>query len=448
MHNISSSSLSDGPIYDVFGIGFGPANLALAIAMQEMRSDLSVRFFDRKSGPAWQDGMLLDGADIQNNPLRDLVTPRNPQSHYSFVNYLHQEKRLFRYLNTSMAHPLRKDFSRYVVWAAEHFADQVVYGTDIAAVRMVANPFGDRPHLWQIETVSGETLSARALVLGTGRLPRIPPVFKPVLGPSVFHLNDYLPRLTELHTALGAEGARVAVVGSSQSAGEIVLDLMARYPKAGVLNLIRGYGYRMKDLSPFSEEVYFPDFTEMFYDATPDQKLALYAELKATNYSAVDPDICNALYQRLYEQDIDGDAQLEILRFAKTTAVSLAEGGKVVLAVEDTHSRTMRTETVDAVILATGFENLGFETNEETTPPALREVAHLFRREDNGTLKIQRNYQLIAESEDVPPLFLNGLCEFSHGFGDAGSFSLLALRSAEILEGLGQSLVPSKVAAE
>jgi L-ornithine N5-monooxygenase len=79
-------------VLDVLGIGFGPANIALAIALEECGSGNSVRFIERRSNPTWHPDMLLDGADIQNNPLRDFVTPRNPRSRYTFVNYLHCER--------------------------------------------------------------------------------------------------------------------------------------------------------------------------------------------------------------------------------------------------------------------------------------------------------------------------------------------------------------------
>ena len=75
------SALSGGQeIIDVIGVGFGPANLALAIAFEELDIPLSIHFLDKRVGPGWQDGMLLDSSDIQNHPLRDLVTPRNPRS--------------------------------------------------------------------------------------------------------------------------------------------------------------------------------------------------------------------------------------------------------------------------------------------------------------------------------------------------------------------------------
>jgi lysine/ornithine N-monooxygenase len=40
----------------------------------------------------------------------------------------------------------------------------------------------------------------------------------------------------------------------------------------------------------------------------------------------------------------------------------------------------------------------------------------------------------------LPPIYLNGLCESTHGFGDAGSFSLLALRSSTIARSVSEAI--------
>lgn len=57
--------------FDIVGIGFGPANLSQAIALEEGQSDLSVRFLEAQRNPVWQGGMMLDGSNIQNHPSRD-----------------------------------------------------------------------------------------------------------------------------------------------------------------------------------------------------------------------------------------------------------------------------------------------------------------------------------------------------------------------------------------
>jgi len=51
----------------------------------------------------------------------------------------------------------------------------------------------------------------------------------------------------------------------------------------------------------------------------------------------------------------------------------------------------------------------------------------------------------------LPPLYINGLCEASHGFGDAGSFSLLSVRSDtiadEICNAIENEVIDKKVLA-
>src|SRR2546426_11866031 len=101
---------------DVLGVGFGPANVALAVAFEEMGSPLRVRFVERQLEPRWQGGMLLDRSNVQNHPCRDLVTLRNPRSRYTFLNYLFEMGRLVEHLNLPVEFPLRKEYARYVNW--------------------------------------------------------------------------------------------------------------------------------------------------------------------------------------------------------------------------------------------------------------------------------------------------------------------------------------------
>jgi len=193
---------------DVLGIGFGPANLALAIALEELWPGCEARFVEANSGPAWQAGMLLPGADIQNHPMRDLVTPRNPRSRYTFLNYLHETGRLFAFLNVPLPFPLRKEYARYIAWTAEHFAHQVDYGVRATAIDTTADG------RYRVATDAG-VYEARALVVAPGRSRYVPPVLADALGHRVIHASDYLYRVDEWI----AEGVRdVVVVGASQSA--------------------------------------------------------------------------------------------------------------------------------------------------------------------------------------------------------------------------------------
>src|ERR1017187_8920162 len=130
--------------HDALGIGFGPANLALAIAIEEAKQEnsmapLDVRFIEAGVDPVWQGGMLLGGSDIQNHPARDLVTLRNPRSHYTFFNYLHQVGRIVEHLNLPGEFPLRSEYADYIRWARRQFDHLVDHGQKATAVAVTTH---------------------------------------------------------------------------------------------------------------------------------------------------------------------------------------------------------------------------------------------------------------------------------------------------------------------
>ena len=64
-------------------------------------------FFDDKPEFAWHPGLMLPGAEIQVPFLADLVTLADPTSPYSFLNYLHEQGRLYRFYFHERFHVLR-----------------------------------------------------------------------------------------------------------------------------------------------------------------------------------------------------------------------------------------------------------------------------------------------------------------------------------------------------
>src|SRR5690606_15444079 len=108
------------PVYDVVGVGFGPSNLALAIALAEYEEQrgpgdpvVTARFLERQESFAWHSGMLIDDATMQVSFLKDLVTLRNPASRFSFLSYLHARDRLVDFINHKTLFPLRAEFDDY-----------------------------------------------------------------------------------------------------------------------------------------------------------------------------------------------------------------------------------------------------------------------------------------------------------------------------------------------
>ncbi|TVL93000.1 lysine N(6)-hydroxylase/L-ornithine N(5)-oxygenase family protein [Streptomyces sp. SAJ15] len=425
-----------GHIHDILGIGFGPANLALAIALEESAPGLSARFIEARDQPRWQPGMLLDGSDIQNHPSRDLVTLRNPRSRYSFLNYLFEQDRLIAHLNLPMEFPLRKEYAQYISWAADQFGDVVDCGRRAVGIEVQER---DGERLYVVDTDTGERYVARSLVVAPGRTPLIPAPFDGSDSRRVFHLTDYLFRLKEL--AADRDPEAVAVIGGSQSAVELTLDLARRFPRTRVVTYVRSHSLRLKDTSPFSEEGYFPEFTEYYYQLSREGKRSLDAYMKPTNYSSADGDVLRELYLMLYEQRLDQDQRVFVKGNRRTDTVREVAGG-IELGLTEVHTGAVETDTVDFAVLATGFRNLGPGPDEEPHPPLLAGLADRLAREPDGRLDVRADYSLTPLDGDgaLPPLFLNGLCESSHGIGDAGSFSLLSLRASVIADALRKGL--------
>ena len=78
-------------IHDLIGIGFGPSNIALAIALDEKRRDgrrVDAMFIEKQAGFAWHKDMMLDQAHMQISFMKDLATLPNPTSRFTLINYL------------------------------------------------------------------------------------------------------------------------------------------------------------------------------------------------------------------------------------------------------------------------------------------------------------------------------------------------------------------------
>jgi L-ornithine N5-oxygenase len=184
--------------------------------------------------------------------------------------------------------------------------------------------------------------------------------------------------------------------------------------------------------------VYFPSFVQKYYNATAEHKHRLNSHLKTTNYSASDLDVLEALYSKMYHQRITDTQTIRI--FDETQILcSIHNRDSVTLSVTNPDNQTFSND-YDLVILATGFRDIGPGENQEPHPRILDAMRDHLLLDEHGSMRVRYDYSVPITGEHVekvsPSLYLNGLCESSHGMGDAGSFSLLALRSEIIAKSL------------
>src|SRR5262245_42938356 len=100
---------------DVAGIGVGPFNLSLAALLSPV-SDLRWRFFERRPAFEWQAGMMLPDTQMQTSFLKDLVTPVDPTNPFSFLAYLVEKGRFYRFINAEFTRVRRVEFADYMRW--------------------------------------------------------------------------------------------------------------------------------------------------------------------------------------------------------------------------------------------------------------------------------------------------------------------------------------------
>lgn len=127
-------------VYDLIGVGCGPSNLALAIALEERSQSqraLDILFVDKQENYQWHGNTITGQSDLQISFLKDLVSLRNPTSPYSFVNYLQKQGRLVDFINLGTFYPCRMEFNDYLCWVAKHFTAQCHYGEEIIAVEPI-----------------------------------------------------------------------------------------------------------------------------------------------------------------------------------------------------------------------------------------------------------------------------------------------------------------------
>ncbi|KIU47805.1 MULTISPECIES: lysine N(6)-hydroxylase/L-ornithine N(5)-oxygenase family protein [Pseudomonas] len=427
-----SQTASSETIHDLIGVGFGPSNLALAIALEELAQTnghaLDALFIDKQSDYRWHGNTLATQSELQISFLKDLVSLRNPTSPYSFVNYLHQKKRLADFINLGTFYPCRLEYNDYLRWAAEHFATQAVYGEEILRVEPELLD-GRIDHLRVISrSAQGhERLRrARSVVVGSGGTPKIPPVFAPFKDdPRVFHHSQYLNSLEQLPCTQG-KPMRIAIIGSGQSAAEALIDLNDSYPSVKADMILRGSALKPADDSPFVNEVFTPDYTDLVFNQPQAERAKLISEYHNTNYSVVDIDLIERIYGMLYRQKVAHQYRHAVLcRRNIEAAVSTDKG--IELTLRDLATGIQQTHVYDAVILATGYER---RSHRELLAPLQQHLKDF---------EVDRDYRVLASPELNAAVYLQGFCEASHGLSDT-LLSVLPVRAAEIGQSLYQSL--------
>lgn len=405
--------MSDVRVHDVVGVGIGPFNLALA-ALLTRTPELDAAFLDARPAFAWHPGLMLDEAEVQVPFLADLVTLVDPTSPYSFLSYLHAHDRLYRFYLHERLHPSRREFEAYCRWVAAQLPS-CRFGVRVERVE----PEGGG---WRVETDAADVLHARAVVLGVGGAPVVPPCAQPHLGRAgLLHSADWL---THRERALAA--GSVTVIGSGQSAAEVFADLLDHAaPGARLRWYTRSAGFYPMEYSKLGLEHFTPDYTRYFHALPAERRDALLARQDLL-YKGISGETSGRIYDALYRRTVDA-AELDVAYAANCELRGLtpAAGGWRL----ELHERLQDAAFADAaelIVLATGHR---------AAEPPLPRLAELAQLDAHGRPLVDLDHRVLMRDPATPPLYVQNAELHTHGVGTP-DLGLGAQRAATIVNAL------------
>jgi lysine N6-hydroxylase len=398
----------DPVTHDVIAVGCGPSNLSLAALATEV-DGLDVAVLEAADSFEWHSGMMFPGAQLQVSPIKDLVSLVSPTNPFSFLNFVVSQGRIYRFLVSSRGGVTRREFEQYYAWAAQRVGS-VRFGHRVLSARWDGTKF-------EVVTSQGSHFG-RALVLGTGSVPRVPACARELLGPEVFHVSEYLnaPRDTS--------GRRVLVAGGGQSGAEVVKHLLSAPGELpGELTWLLGRdGVAPLDDSAFANDWFTPSAVRYFNERAVVERDRL---LDVQRYASdgVSEDLAAQIYRRLYELDYleppgPDPFSYAVLPGARLSELSERGDGAYTARVSGPDAGSERKLCADIVVLATGFEQ---RLPSYVSAPLLVN--------DDGTPRARQDYRVSAGQ---CPVYVQNGARRSHGVADP-NLSLSAWRSAVIL---------------
>ncbi|WP_423823515.1 SidA/IucD/PvdA family monooxygenase [Salinisphaera sp. SPP-AMP-43] len=413
-----------GHVHDVIGVGIGPFNLSLA-ALAEPIETLDAVFLDENERFDWHPGLLLEGATLQTPFLADLVTLADPTSEYSFLNYLKASGRIYAFYIREQFFMLRAEYNQYCRWVAEQLTslvfEQRVSAIEYDAAQACYVVTAIRPSSGTIRVYR-----ARRLVLGTGPQRDWPTCCDGLDGP-VCHAADYLDWRDTL-----AEQPSVTIIGSGQSAAEIFNDRLDTAGPAQRLDwFTRSPRFFAMAYDKLTLELTSPEYIDYFH-ALPEHSRQRLSRDHKPLYKGIDRDLSDAIFDRLYEKDVHGTANVGLQANATLLGVRRDDAtGDYRLDFVQTEQGQRFTHRTAALVLATGFAH--------RAPDYLAPIADQIRWDGQGRFRVCRDYAIDVAGDRI---FVQNAELHTHGF-TASDLGMACYRNAVILKQIvGREVYP------
>ena len=340
----------------LIGIGCGPRNSAIGVHTHVLRQagilDLDFRIMEADSvGSSWTGGSGYTNGDfpLDTEPLKDLTFPctslgAHPDelsSRFSFISFLKTRGQAFeRWVSASTPPIPHSLFAEYQQWAIERAQVEVIKAT-VTRIQQA----GDEINVSATDSGGRELAeSASGIVIsGPGEPKRVS--YQDHDPERIFDSKTYWRNRMVLREM---KDARVAVVGSGQSAGTIAQSLLAENPSVKV-EIINRFGF-LPALSTGLSENYMSSSAQ-----------DTWKEIPISDRKEILNRINHGVIASYVKQFLDAHPNLSVTQ------------GRVERVVRD-HGTIMvqtssgRREHYDVVVVAVGFSPL--ETLERLMPGA------------------------------------------------------------------------------
>lgn len=396
-------------IIDVAGVGIGPFNLSVAALLEPLRQ-LDVRFFEREQEFQWHPGLMFPEANIQVSFLKDLVTPACPTSYYSFLNFLFVTKRLYRFINANYSRVTRVEFNQYLRWVCS-LLPNLEFGRPVDSISFDGTSL--------VVDLGNELVRTKNVVLGSGLTPKIPECARPHLCSTV------VPAIRFLKMNLETAGRRVAVIGGGQTGAEVVYHLLSEQQNtpSEVYWISRRSNFWPLDETPFTNELFTPNYSDYFFKLPPAEKMVLLSEQKLSS-DGIAPGLLESIYRRLYELEFLNGHGRSYGLFIGHELINLSHAANAwALTLRDAISGRHETVNADIVILCTGAE---YRVSPYLEPLSNRLIW------EHGGYRTNEDFSIEWDGPKSLKIYVQNAARHCRGVADP-NLSLMAWRSATIV---------------
>ncbi len=414
-------------VYDIIGVGIGPFNLGMAAMVDKMKF-LNCIFFDENPEFNWHAGMMIPGTRLQVPFYADLVTVVDPTSKYTYLNYLKEKQRLFRFAIHENNFVTRKEYNDYCRWVVEQL-DSLRFNHQVRDVQFDESDNTYVVNVFNKASQSTVQYKAKHLVIGVGTVPYVPDCANNVLypetcfesltmtssSPIAIHSSKYM-----LYKEAILQKKKVCIIGSGQSAAEIFYDLLKCGDRFESLAwYTRSERFYPMEYSKLTLEMTSPDYIDHFYSLAPGKKKEVLAR-QSMLYKGINFSLINEIYDTLYAKDIDGNSGSIIIQASTSLESATRCGTKFQLGLY--HEELVKTfeDHCDVLILATGYE--------QTNPSFLNVIINRIKFDDEGRYQVKKNYSIDSNNS----VFVQNAELHTHGFS-APDLGMGPYRNATIL---------------